>query len=50
MNQASAEATYGLITAWNTAAVTSLEHLFCGDDYPWCGTAFTKGATPWDVG
>jgi hypothetical protein len=50
-NQASAEATYGLITAWNTAAVTSLEYLFCGyDDAAFCGAAHTLGATPWDVG
>jgi hypothetical protein len=49
-SQASAEATYGPITAWNTAAVTSLENLFCSQSAYWCGTADDLGATPWDVG
>jgi hypothetical protein len=45
-DQGSAEETYGPISAWNTAVVTSLEYLFCGYNSDYCGTAYTLGRWP----
>ena len=45
-DQGSAEETYGPISAWNTAVVTSLEYLFCGYNSDFCGTAYTLGRWP----
>jgi hypothetical protein len=42
-NQTSAEESYGPISAWSTALVTSLERLFCGYGNSNCGTAQTLG-------
>ena len=45
-DQGSAEETYGSISAWNTAVVTSLEYLFCGQNNDWCGAAYALGRWP----
>jgi hypothetical protein len=47
-DQGTADATYVAIAIWNTVAVTSLAHLFCGNEYPSsiCGPASILGVWP----
>ena len=52
-DQGSAEETYNLISAWNTAVVTSLVQLFCGDQscnvYYASAASFNQDLSSWDV-
>ena len=50
-NRASAEATYGHISTWDTSGVTDMSWLFCGNS-AYCGSHYKSGASSFneDIG